>query len=168
MPAGPRDRRSGQRVKYRPPATGQTGQANVSPGAAGVRSGGTVIRQISAVMVPLTAMWSVVISGVVQCRLTSSPMRSAVRSLHGLREIEGGGAAGRGWRIRLQRRAEGRQQLPEAIAGARMAGDERKLHWSLIIRRSYGDIIGGRNAIRQFAELSASPKQKTHPIQKVR
>ena len=80
--------------------------ADVGPGwtascIAGLQAGAgevveIVVRQTSAVIVPLTLMRSVVISGVVQCSWTTSPMRSAVRSFATSGRFSEGGCGGPG------------------------------------------------------------------------
>ena len=56
----------------------------------------TAIRQTSAVIGPLTSRWSVVIFGVVRCRRTTSPTRSAVRSFANSGRLREGGCGGAG------------------------------------------------------------------------
>jgi hypothetical protein len=62
--------------------------------AAGGWAEETVVRHISAVIGPLMSIWSVVLSGVVQCSWTTSPTRSALRSFTTSGRSSDGG---RGW-----------------------------------------------------------------------
>ena len=72
-------------------------------GVVAVVSAAMVVRQRLAVMGPLMGRLSVVLVGVVQWRMTLSPMRSAVRSVMGWGRLRLGGGVGRGWRSRRSR-----------------------------------------------------------------
>jgi hypothetical protein len=78
----------------------------------------TVMRQISAVIAPLTARRSVDVSGVVQCRWTTSPIRSAVRSFTTSGRFSDGGCGGPGLAQPAARRIRG----AAAIAGNHLRG----------------------------------------------
>ena len=116
-----------RRVGYRSPARGRASPATAVIGRR-ERLGRerTVMRQISAVIAPLTAMWSVVLVGVVQCSRTTSPMRSAVRSFTGSGRSSEGGRGGPGLAQPGKGDAEARRRRRKPWRGGQMAGDEQK------------------------------------------